>query len=1061
MGMDQADRGGSTAPEIIHTLLRHLPGSMPHSHLFSCLKRDFLDAKVALGKLGPPDIHTGFAARSSWDAPQSLFICNQCFLVFNFTQRASPYAVEKLELGHPVPCQGARAHHFHWHSDPWSDVNDAIGIPLDFGHSRDDAAFQITCCKCEYGVMVAVRSLPLSTSALAKLNDLCPTEEKYCRALKLVLTILTTALQDAPKSIKLNGTSFVATFGESESSVDFFEGLGYRRDEGVLVPNSEILTRNHLTLCWLAFTLELYNKLLSMGLLEEAQSSIFTSGEGSLLKMFGGTSQDKKFRRYGEVDPFSLPAEELTSCYFKLGCVRDMADEIIWEVFRTLVMEKPQLAPTYFDHVISIAEERQSSFLLNEIALAKSQGEYSASDLERARKHFGIPDPDAPMDEFSVLDRFQQLRREAPGDLGEHQTNLKLLSQVYPAPAIGSFLQTGRMPSKPDGKALGPNRVLRGNSVANVARPVGLDNIGNTCYLNSLLQYYFSIRYLREQVLGFQLDASEFDSSPELEGELTIDSRKVSRRELALARYFVKHLKHLFGQLATEEVREYIAPSLELAKMSLGNMDVSLLPASPQANLEEPSALQASPPMETPSAECTPSPNLDSRRSLSPALPSPQSDRLSPMLAPDLIELRSRSSSVDMSGNDLAFGMQQDVSGKPIEPLTPAECMDHIMWQLEKAFASQPPGTEANGAGAPRKGNLIKELFYGETRQELSYVKQAEDVRSTKTEAFSHLIFNVSKPTDIYAGFDGYFGSQKVELDGNEAIRELVITKAPPILQIQLQVTSTHPLTSQRVQFDRQRLRVYKSNEFFRFYDRIFLDRYMDGALTNPDSVARLSALAHESAALRQAMGKEAYLAGIDANHKQIVATPQIQLLKDLVSSYQRRLQALELQPDPAPGHRFDAGPTDAIKLRHAIEMISATILELKQEQEGKQLRAKLTLDALVRFRALSEELEAVNAKHLRVEYRLHAVFIHKGSANYGHYWVYIRDWVHDAWYKFNDEHVVAVPRGEVYADTSGSSANPYYIIYLCADRKPAPIGRSPLGIPQLVEASRPKALAA
>lgn len=42
--------------------------------------------------------------------------------------------------------------------------------------------------------------------------------------------------------------------------------------------------------------------------------------------------------------------------------------------------------------------------------------------------------------------------------------------------------------------------------------PVGLTNIGNTCYLNSLLQYFFSLKPFRELVLDldkFQLDLND------------------------------------------------------------------------------------------------------------------------------------------------------------------------------------------------------------------------------------------------------------------------------------------------------------------------------------------------------------------------------------------------------------------------------------------------------------------------------------------------------------------------------------------------------------------------
>lgn len=37
----------------------------------------------------------------------------------------------------------------------------------------------------------------------------------------------------------------------------------------------------------------------------------------------------------------------------------------------------------------------------------------------------------------------------------------------------------------------------------NYALPVGLHNIGNTCYLNSLLQYLFTVKPVREIVLNY------------------------------------------------------------------------------------------------------------------------------------------------------------------------------------------------------------------------------------------------------------------------------------------------------------------------------------------------------------------------------------------------------------------------------------------------------------------------------------------------------------------------------------------------------------------------------
>jgi ubiquitin carboxyl-terminal hydrolase 25/28 len=64
-------------------------------------------------------------------------------------------------------------------------------------------------------------------------------------------------------------------------------------------------------------------------------------------------------------------------------------------------------------------------------------------------------------------------------------------------------------------------------------QPVGLDNIGNTCYLNSLLQYYYTVKPVREVVMNFKEYRMELNTENMLKKR--VGGRAVSRGEIVKA----------------------------------------------------------------------------------------------------------------------------------------------------------------------------------------------------------------------------------------------------------------------------------------------------------------------------------------------------------------------------------------------------------------------------------------------------------------------------------------------------------------------------------------------
>jgi Ubiquitin carboxyl-terminal hydrolase len=63
---------------------------------------------------------------------------------------------------------------------------------------------------------------------------------------------------------------------------------------------------------------------------------------------------------------------------------------------------------------------------------------------------------------------------------------------------------------------------------------------------------------------------------------------------------------------------------------------------------------------------------------------------------------------------------------------------------------------------------------------------------------------------------------------------------------------------------------------------------------------------------------------------------------------------------------------------------------------------------------------------------------LYLGQANYGHYWIYIRDHVGEKWWKYNDTNVTEVNETEIFKDTTGSTANPYFLVYVRSSGKQA-----------------------
>lgn len=72
-------------------------------------------------------------------------------------------------------------------------------------------------------------------------------------------------------------------------------------------------------------------------------------------------------------------------------------------------------------------------------------------------------------------------------------------------------------------------------------------------------------------------------------------------------------------------------------------------------------------------------------------------------------------------------------------------------------------------------------------------------------------------------------------------------------------------------------------------------------------------------------------------------------------------------------------------------------------------------------------------ADYRHLAYRLHAVFVHRGSVSFGHYWIYIYDFKKNIWRKYNDSEVTEVQDpSEIFQDRQEQNPpTPYFLVYV------------------------------
>ncbi|KAK9333250.1 hypothetical protein V1520DRAFT_271178 [Lipomyces starkeyi] len=829
-----------------------------------------------------------------------------------------------------------------------------------------------------------------------------------------------------------------------------------------------------------------------------------------------------------------LQADSLNEAqsYSTLEVPRDADDDMIITSYE-INKDVPSKMDVMNSALVVLAKTRKSPRLLT---YAETKGLTGpVPDINAAYSTLGVH---SSMEDSHIVTVYDIRVSDNPDEIISMRNALRSIAQDRKSPMLKYFVDTGIVD-------------LTIEPEASETEPVGLRNIGNTCYLNSLLQFYFTVKPLREMILSFD-DSQKEDVAEAIRYGKRIGGRKVTEWEINRAQNFVHELGGLFNDLimSTESA---VAPKHQLAYLTLvsskdalqdierrENIDMTMADADAKellAAVQDTSTKQeategtegtdsksstpdvveissdedgdgmlvqedegvlvrededvimqdkenispskshddkipSSSPTErrvlgeivavnsdniagstssTQRADLTVSPEMLSKPSqtepdLETRTDQVTEERKEPLLmlpAPESTTSSKFPPTVPPRDDYMNLGMQQDVT----------ECIDNVLFQIEAAL--KPQNTDVDG----EQIDLVKDLFYGKTKQTLEIRAAARTSANgessatggsllvrTKEERFSHIIVDVAAgPRDIYDALGACFDVETVKLDGHPARRYVTLTQLPPILQIQVQ----------RVQYDREQGRVFKSNAPLKFDSTIYLDRYMDCLPSDQLKGADLKKRREEVWAWKEELQllekRKENLSAIVDKHNDLTA------LQTLKATREWLLQV----------RGATTGITAAVDMNASISSSDESLLERQEglgesaeDVEGNATLTDIISDIQSEMKALDDsipeldiKIQDLNAKITsqyadlkNLGYRVHSVFVHRGQATFGHYWIYIYDFAARKFRKYNDERVTDVSEAEVLpfakdefaqitmANFDNSAATPYFLVFVRED---------------------------
>ncbi|KJX94272.1 ubiquitin carboxyl-terminal hydrolase like protein [Zymoseptoria brevis] len=732
-----------------------------------------------------------------------------------------------------------------------------------------------------------------------------------------------------------------------------------------------------------------------LGLFQVRQSDTGPSGQEDLRQALYKIGMSRQSQRLINASRQTIETYEDALLWIGNGVDKNTADEMLLATAVTQGNEQTSGTEMAKKAISIIAKERKSNILNNWLLGGDTNGH--SMGVEEALRHLGVSES------FSTLDK-------------------EVLSTVLAA------ARTDR-PGEQTEKAVAVLEQAMASWTTHSAEtwPVGLTSHGNTCYLNSLLQYYFSIKPLRDIILDY--DQYKLDTERYSEKDERVGQRKISMVEIKGGQRFAEDLKFLFERMI-KDPRQHFKPEEDLVcRAFLEPKDFALLASSireeqaaSKANGTSLDAAVDEKLTEDTTTAAAPADSQGSRQSdassvtlvgdemdiaMNDARPptppaSPKLDSQKPEDAPPPLPPRRFSTAKEQA---LVIAQQNAKSQQDV-----TEVHDGIMFRLRSGM--MPKGVDEGGEQQDDLRGLFS-IGLAETA-----VLNGVDGKQKELSDSSIQLNVPSEPTDIYSALDAIFDLQSInENSSGGAIESYrTIRRLPPLLQINIP----------RIGFSEARGGAYKSEVTVKLQDDLYLDRYTD--------------------------------------HNQVDILPR----RKACWGWRKQLQQLRQEQSALNKTSIDLdGPSAVNETANYLNMVGAMGDELEDIGLGRidvpsELSFNLTCDAEEqsnRLGQLQKEIEDLSKKlggqfdeMKEIKYCLAAVFIHRGTHGHGHYWIYIKDFAKGIWRKYNDEKVEEYSNvNEILEAKTWEHGTPTYAVYVQDQGKLdiiQPVCRAPEALP-------------